>query len=177
MGRADPSPIRFSSVSGRARSQTTSWSGLFNSTRLRSSITAPPPTDNTQAPEAARKEGSRRASRSRKAASPRVANRSSIETPSSSSIHVSTSKKGRCRRSASSSPTDVLPAPIIPTSTMWPSGERAEVAITVAHELVEGIAAELAQGLARQHEGHHGLGYHAHGRDGGDVGALLEGKR
>ena len=43
----------------------------------------------------------------------------------------------------------------------------------VADQLHHRVAAELAQHLVGQHQRHHGLGHHAHGRHGGDVGALL----
>ena len=41
-------------------------------------------------------------------------------------------------------------------------------------QLVHRVAAELALRLVGQHQRHHRLGHHAHGRHGGDVGALLE---
>src|SRR6516162_5303327 len=46
--------------------------------------------------------------------------------------------------------------------------------VVIAGELGYGIATKLAQRLARKHQGRHGLRDHAHGRDGRDVGALLE---
>ena len=51
--------------------------------------------------------------------------------------------------------------------------ERA-VRVVVAHELVERVAAELAQRLRREHERDHRLRDDARGRDRGDVGAFLE---
>src|SRR3954451_904665 len=125
-----------------------------------------------------RKDASTFASRFRNAGSPRVSKIFEIAMPSSSSIHASTSKNGRPSRSARSLPTELLPAPIIPTRTMCSAlPEAAEVAIAVAEQLVERVATELAEGLAREHQRGHGLRHDAHGGNGRDVGALLEGHR
>src|SRR3546814_2601289 len=51
------------------------------------------------------------------------------------------------------------------------------VGVVIADELVEGVAAELAHRLRRQHEGDHRLAHHPHRGPGGDVGALLEAHR
>ena len=58
----------------------------------------------------------------------------------------------------------------------WTRQRRAE-GVGVADELVDGVAAELAQRLGGEDEGDHRLGDDAHRRHGGDVGALLERQR
>src|SRR5581483_772164 len=176
-GRSSPAPTRDASVASVARNHTTRSSPLI-AERLRDSVTAPPPTDSTDALGLARNDARTSASRSRNAASPRVWKMVAIDIPSSSSIHASTSKNGRPSRSASSLPTDDFPAPIIPTSTMCSElPEAGEVAITVAEKLVQRVTAELAQGLTGQDQRGHRLGHHTHGGDSRDVGALLEGDR
>src|SRR5687768_2363810 len=116
------------------------------------------------------------ASMARYAGSPSVSKISRTVRAVRRSTCTSLSTNGRSRARARRLPTVVLPAPIIPIRTMWrpgPSAQGCEEAITVAHELVEGVPAELAQRLVGEDEGGHRLGDHAHGGDGGDVGALL----
>ncbi len=86
------------------------------------------------------------------------------------------STNARPSRRAHSRPTVVLPAPIRPIRTRCPCliANDARVRVVVAHELLERVAAELAQRLGREHERDHRLGDDTGGGDRGDVGALLE---
>jgi len=69
------------------------------------------------------------------------------------------------RRSATSSPTVLLPAPIIPPARAWPlePGEARPVRLRRPGEVRHGVAAEHAHHLGGQHPRHHPFGHHGGG--------------
>ena len=116
-------------------------------------------------------------SSSRNRASPWRSKISATDMPVVATTMSSVSTKARSRICAHRCPTVVFPAPMSPTSTRClprhVSGGT-DVRGVVARELFDGVAAELARRLAREHERDHRLGHHTRSRDRGHVGALLE---
>src|SRR5690349_21837319 len=116
----------------------------------------------------------------RKYGSPFSANSSDTVACSRFSSSRSRSMKTRPSRSATCWPTVDFPAPEIPTrmrcgpmeSVAQTGREPRDVAIIVALELLEGVAAELLEGRLGDDERHHRLGDHPHCGDGRDIAPL-----
>ena len=182
--------------SGSARSQTTVPAGREQRPVVRPQDGAAGHRDHDGLGAGARASAEPAASSARKAASPSPA-KSSGTVRAGRRLDLGVGVEVAPARAArpASCPTVVLPAPIMPTSRIRrvtdrtaarsagpapPTGcspraarKPSRLRTTSATE----SPAELAQGLGGQHQRHHRLGHHAHGRHRGDVGALLEGDR
>ena len=129
-GRCSPCVARSASTDGSARSHTTWAPERRNAVRFSGLISTPPAAAITSGSLSSSASTSAAVSRTRNAGSPSVSKICCTVRPVRASMSSSESTIRRPRRAATSRPTVVLPAPIIPTRTMWRS--RAASAVTGA---------------------------------------------